>query len=211
MVDFVNQYGLYPHFIEPVLGLVGLGVYSFTALMGLLSCLAYGCFCRFLARETNDELLAFLGLATLVFFGYIAGRVAEPDLYLQYQPLRLLFPAFAVLLVSSFARRPTKARVAGLAALGAVSILWNTDTGAVLLAMVFLLVTNDALLRRRPRYGGFPDWLQLFAPFKAFYSLGAYMQPMPSYGLWVPVIVVYAAALPSARKSASRGWKRRMS
>jgi len=222
LIDFVNQYGLFPHFIEPVLSLVGLGVYSFTVLMGLLSCLAYACFYRFLARETNDELLAFLGLGTLVFSGYVASRVVKPDLYLQYQPLRILFPALVVLLVSSFARRPTPARATGLAALGAVSLLWNPDTGVVLLASGLLLPAYDALLRRRPReiparlflgavaaagvfgaftfylrlrYGRFPDWLQLFAPSRAFYLFGAHMLPMPGFGLWVPVIVIYAVAL----------------
>ena len=222
LIDFVNQYGLYPHFIEPVLRLAGLGVYSFTALMGLLSCLAYACFYRFLARETDDEILAFLGLATMVFFGYVAGRVVEPDLYLQYQPLRIIFPAFAVLLAGSFARRPTPARAVGLAALGAVALLWNTDTGVVLLVAGLLLPAYDSLLRRRTRevpvrlllgiaaatgifgvftlymrlrYGGFPDWQQLLAPSKPFYLYGANMLPMPHYGLWVPVLIIYAAAL----------------
>lgn len=222
LIDFVNQYGLYPHFIEPVLRLVGLGVYSFTTLMGLLSCLSYACFYRFLARETRDELLAFLGLATMIFFGYVAGRVASPDLYLQYQPLRILFPALALLLASSFARRPTATRAAVLSALGAVSLLWNTDSGAVLLAAGFLLTAYDVLLRRRPRefparlllgaaaaaavfgaftlylrlrYGSFPEWPLLLGPSKAFYLDGVFMLPMPPYGLWVPVVFIYAVAL----------------
>lgn len=232
LVDFVNQYGLYPHFLEPILGLVGLGVYSFTTLMGLLSCVAYACFYRFLARETDDEILAFLGLATMVFFGYAASRVASRDLYLQYQPIRILFPALVLLLASSFARRPTPSRAAGLAALAAVALLWNTDTGVILLAAGLLLPAYDALLRRRPRevpallllggaaaagvigiatlyfrlrYGGFPDWTQLFASSKVFYLYGVNMRPMPAFGLWVPIVVVYAAALLLAAAALAEG------
>jgi len=57
-------------------GLVALAVnllvpgYTFTGLMGILNCLAFACMYRFLARETADELLAFLGLATILFFSY---------------------------------------------------------------------------------------------------------------------------------------------
>ena len=221
LIDFVNQYGLYPHLLEPFLRVVGLGVYSFTVLMGLLTCAAYACFYRFLARET-DETLGFLGLATMVFFGYAAFRVASHDLYLQYQPLRILFPALAVIAARSFAHRPTRGRATGLAALGAVALIWNTETGLVVLAAGLLLPAYDALLRRRPRelparlflgvaaaagvfgaftlylrlrYGGFPDWPKLLAPAKAFYLAGAFMVPMPFYGLWVPIVVIYAAAL----------------
>jgi hypothetical protein len=222
LVDFTNQYGLYPHFIEPIFSLVGLSVYSFTALMGLLTCLAFGCMYRFLAKETGDELLAFLGLATILFFGYVSGRVVERDLYLQYHPLRILFPALSLVVVRAFARNPTPRLGALLLALGAAASLWNPDSGIIVLAAGFLLLVYDALLRRRPgeipvrlllgaaaavaviaffslylrlRFGAFPDYTQLFLSPKAFYRYGAMMLPMPHFGLWVPVLTIYAAAL----------------
>ena len=222
LVDFVNLYGLYPHFIEPVFRLVGLSVYSFTTLMGLLNCVAYFCLYRFLAKETADELLAFLGLATIVFFGYLSGRVVEPDLYLQYHPIRILFPAISLLVVRAYARGPAPRLGALLFALGAAAFLWNPDTGTIILAAAFLLLVYDALLRRRPqeiplrlllgaaaalavvasfsvllrlRFGAFPDYTRLFFYPKAFYLYGVMMLPMPHFGLWVPVLVMYAAAL----------------
>jgi len=222
LVDFVNQYGLYPHFLEPVLRLVGLSVYSFTMVMGLLNCLVFVCFYRFLARETADELLAFLGLATILFSGYVSGKVVQQDLGLQYHPLRILFPALALLVVRSFAHGPSPRRGALLCALGAAACLWNPDSGTIVLAAGFLLLVYDALLRRRPRelplrlllgvaaaaavfvsftlllrlrYGAFPDYARLFLASKAFYLYGMGMLPMPRFGLWVPVLVIYAAGL----------------
>jgi hypothetical protein len=222
LVDFVNQYGLYPHFIEPVFRLIGLSVYSFTALMGLLNCLAFFCLYRFLARETGDELMAFLGLTTIVFFCYASGRVEMQDLYLQYHPVRILFPAVSLAVARGFAHGPTHLRGASLFALGAAAFLWNPDTGTVVLAAGLLLLVYDALLRRRPReiplrlsggiataiavvasisiflrlrYGAFPDYSQLFIYPKAFYLYGTMMLPMPQFGLWIPVLIIYAAGL----------------
>jgi hypothetical protein len=222
LVDFVNQYGLYPHFLEPIFQLTGLSVFTFTAVMSLLNCLAFLCLYRFLAWETHDELLAFLGLTTILFFGYVAGRVTHPDLYLQYHPLRTLFPAVSLLAARAFAHHPTGRRCAVLFALGAAALLWNPDTGVILLAAGVLLVVYDALLRRqvprlpvrlllglgaaamtvlcfsvllRLRFGAFPDYSRMFLHSKAFYLSGIGMLPMPRFGLWVPVALVYAAAL----------------
>lgn len=222
LVDFVNQYGLYPHFLEPIFSLVGLSIYSFTALMGLLNCLAFGCLYRFLARETDDELLAFLGLTTILFFGYAAGRAVKPDLFLQYHPLRTIFPAVSLMAVRAYAHAPTLRRGALLPALGAAAALWNFDTGMIVLAAGFLLIVYDTLLRRRPkeipmrlllgaaaaaavvvafscylrlRFGAFPDFTGHFLHVKAFYLYGVMMLPMPRFGIWVLVLLVYAAGL----------------
>jgi hypothetical protein len=45
------------------------------------------------------------------------------------------------------------------------------------------------------RFGAFPDYVRMFLHVKAFYVLGVAMLPMPRFGLWVPVLVMYAAAL----------------
>jgi hypothetical protein len=190
--------------------------------MGLLNCLAFACMYRFLARETTDKLLAFLGLTTILYFGYVAGRVATQDLFLQYHPLRTLFPALSLVVVQRFSRTPTPRLGAVLFALGAVALLWNPDTGTTVLAAGALLVVYDALLRRRPReiparlllgvavaaaviatftlflrlrFGAFPDYAQLFLYPQVFYLHGAGMLPMPRFGLWVPILLVYAAGL----------------
>ena len=222
LVDFDNQYGLYPHFLEPLFRVVGLSVYTLTIAMGILTCLAFWCFHRFMRRETGDRLLSFLGLTTLVSFCYFAGRVTLPDLYLQYHPLRILFPALSLITVQRFANGPTPRLVALLAALGATATLWNPDSGLVVLIAAFLLVGYDALLRRRAselpwrlllgfaaaaavvcgfslvmrlQYGSFPDYLRLLVYPKAYYLAGGISYPMNPFGLWVAVVLVYAAAL----------------
>jgi hypothetical protein len=232
LVNLTNQYGLYPHFIEPILSVVGLSVYSFTALMALLNCLAFACLYRFLSAEVQDRLLAFLGLTTIVFFGYVAGRVQGQDLYLQYHPIRTLFPAVSLLLVRAFAHGPTLRLSTLLFAVGAAAFLWNPDTGTILLLSLLLLVVYDSLLLRRLRgitarlvlgaaavvgvligfsvamwlrFGAFPDYGRLFLYSKGFYLYGMGMLPMPPFGLWVPVLTIYACALLLSLVALARG------
>jgi len=222
-VDFIGQYGMYPHFLEPVFRLVGLSVFTFTLLMGLLNCLAFGCLYLFLARETRSALVSTLGTTAAFFFCYASGKaVYQPDLYFQYHPLRILFPAVLLALAQSFAERPRPWMPAALGALGAAAFLWVTDVGVIVLASVFLLLGYDALARRRAwdiplrlfqagtaaglvllvfslylriAYGAFPDFGRLVLYPKAYYIYGNFMLPMPRFGLWVPVLVVYALGL----------------
>ena len=222
LVDFVNQYGLYPHFLEPLFSLIGLNLYGFTAVMGILNCVAFFLLYRFLAKETGDEILAFLGLTTILCFCYVVGRMGLPDLFLQYHPLRMIFPALALVAARAFAHAPTLRRSVLLPVLGAAATLWNFDSGLVVLIAGCALIVYDCLLRRRPReipprlllgvaaaaavvvafscflrlrFGAFPDFARHLLHAKAFYLYGVMMWPMPRFGVWVPVLLVYAAGL----------------
>jgi hypothetical protein len=222
LIDFSNQYGLYPHFLEPFFQVFGLSVYSFTIVMAGLNVLSFAGFYRFVAAQTRDELLALLALATMLYFGYVSSKLAIPDIYFQYHPLRVLFPALALPLAARYAGAPSPLLGAGFAALGAAAVLWNPDSGMGVLAAALSLPCYDALARRRfasiparllcgmtaaaaviailfvamrLRYGHFPHVAQFLAAAKAFYALGVSMRPMPRFGLWVPVVAVYAIAL----------------
>lgn len=222
-VDFINQYGLYPHLLEPLFSLVGLSVFSFTLTMGLLNCLSFACLHLVLARETRSPLIGALGTTSVFFFCYAFGKaVAQPDLYFQYHPLRILFPSILLATAQAFSHRPRRWMPAALGALGAASFLWATDVGIVVLASGCLYLGYDSLARRHPReipsrlaqaataagavlllfslylrlkFGSLPDYAQLFSYPRAFYLYGNFMLPMPRYGLWVPVLAVYALGL----------------
>jgi hypothetical protein len=222
-VDFIGQYGMYPHLLEPVFRLVGLSVFSFTLLMGLLNCLTFCFLYLFLARETRSVLIGALGTTAVFFFCYASMKAVEqPDLYFQYHPLRMLFPAILLAAAQAFAHRPKPWMPAAIGALGAAAFLWTTDTGIVVLASGFLLIGYDSLARRRAgemlrglfwatvaaggalllfslylrfRYGAFPDYARLLLYPKAFYIFGNFMLPMPRFGMWVPVLGTYALGL----------------
>ena len=221
-VDFVNQYGLYPHFLEPIFRIVGLSLYSFTILMGLLSSLALACLYLFLARETRSpRRLPRHGRRVRRFLRLLQGVGAAGPL-LPVPPLRTIFPAVLVLAAGSFAHRPTRWMPAAFGALGAAASLWSPDVGIVVFASGLLLLGYDALARRqlrdvpvrllqavaaaigfialfalflRLRFGAFPDFARVLLYSKIYYVYGIHMLPMPRFGLWVPVLAVYALGL----------------
>lgn len=191
--------------------------------MGLLSCLALACLYLFLARETRSALLAFLGTASVFMVSYAFGKVRpEPDVYFQFHPLRTIFPAVFLLVAGMFARTPNPWMSAALGSLGAAAGLWVPDVGIIVFASGLLFLGYDALARRqareiplrliqavaaaiavivlfalflRLRFGAFPDFMRILLYSKVYYLYGIHMLPMPRFGLWVPVLVLYALGL----------------
>ena len=73
---------------------------------------------------------AFIGFAALLFntwFFFSKQTALHP--YYQYLPIRLVFPAFLVLLAWRQLRQPTRRLYWGLLAFLAVGVLWNLDAG----------------------------------------------------------------------------------
>jgi hypothetical protein len=140
LVNATSQYGLYPHFLQPLFALTGLSVRGFSAVMGLLT--AAGCTALWLvlAGLTQSRRVALLGFGAFLFNGWFTFvNLASPhakttiDLYYQYYPIRFVFPAALVLLAWRYWRRPTLAGYWGATLLSAASVLWNLDTGAAAL------------------------------------------------------------------------------
>lgn len=222
-VDFVNQYGLYPHFLEPIFRLVGLSVLTFTLLMGLLNCLTFAGIYLFLARETRSPLVACIGTASAFFFCYAYAKAnPQPDLFFQYNPLRTIFPAILLVVAQALAHKQRPWMPGALGSLGAAAVLWTPDVGMIVLASGLLFLGYNSLSQRRARqipwqllqasgaalavlilfalllrlqFGAFPDYTRLFQHAKAFYFLGNTMLPMPRFGLWVPVLAIYTIGL----------------
>lgn len=222
LVDFTNQYGLYPHLLEPLFSIIGLSVLKFTTVMGLLLGLSlYGVY-RFLSAEVTNRWLALLGFASIVYLGHAGPRFSKIDFYFQYYPLRFVVPAASILLAGTYLRRPS-CRIRSLVfALAAVGILWNFETGLVVLGSWILLLVAEGFylgnvkrlilslaggvalvaavmgafaLYLRLRYGHYPDFLQMAGASKYFYLMGYAMLPMEVFHPWILVMVTYATGL----------------
>ena len=99
LINCFSQYGLYPQLLLPLFCLVGLSVLSFTVVMALLTGASYTALWVFLWRACENKLAAFIGFAALLFntwFFFSKQTALHP--YYQYLPIRLVFPAFLVLL-----------------------------------------------------------------------------------------------------------------
>jgi hypothetical protein len=137
LVDYPVQYGLYPVFLAPLFGLVGLGVLRYSAAMSALLLLCHGLFLWFLVSAVKRKWTAFLALSAAVFFmefhpawGLAAhGKLDFYDPYFQYAPVRLLFPALAAAFALWDWRRPDERRRILFAGVLAVGVYWNLDSG----------------------------------------------------------------------------------
>ncbi len=153
LVDSTSQYGLYAWFLAPLFRCIGLTVVKFTFVIGLLSAGSFFMIGVFLWRQVNHPLLAALGLIATMFdawmlFLTVEGphRGAYLDLYFQYVPLRLLFPAILLGLGACWLNAPTRALGRLIWALLACGLLWNLDSGApafVAWALTLLYIESE--------------------------------------------------------------------
>ncbi len=100
LVDhFMNTYGLYPHFVAPLMKIFGLSVLSFSSIMGLLISLCFLFMLVFLTRTVTNWLLVLFGFTTVFFISYAYGPSATPyfDPYFANAPIRWMMP-FSLLL-----------------------------------------------------------------------------------------------------------------
>ncbi len=221
LVDLVNQYGLYPHFLQPLFALTGLSVPIFTLAMGALSALAFWFLYRFLVPASGSRAAALLG-----FMAVAASMVPvceEPyDPFFQFLPIRFVFPAASFWLAWAWCRRPRAALAASMCLLTSAAVLWNLDTGLVLLGAWLALYAAEAALGRRyaaalarvalgtaslaavagafatvmfALHGRWPDFALLLMYPAAFYGKGLSMLPMPPFGTWIALALVYAVGL----------------
>ena len=147
LVDSSSQYGLYPHFLEPLFALTGLNVPKFTAVMGLLTAAGLACLWIFLCRATRRRFVAAIAFLAMVAcsWAFLFWRSGS-DLYFQYFPIRFLFPAVLVLLAALYFDRPTRRLYWGTTAFVACGVLWNLDTGLpTLITWIAALAFSDWL------------------------------------------------------------------
>lgn len=219
--DFNYQYGLFPHLIEPLFRVFGLSVLSFSIVMALLNLAGFLLLWPVLRLLVARVLLAGLTLVAILYAGYFDGRQSF-DLYYQYHPIRFFFPALSLFLASRYYLRGGHLLYYASFVVGSVAVLWNCDTGVVvLLAWLMTLVFKELVVRRPKqaalhlvtgagvfaatvgaysltmvlRYGHAPDLLSAFYYQKLFYVDGFGMLPMPALHPWNAVAMIYAAGI----------------
>ena len=150
LVNVLPQYGCYGEFLSPILRITGFSVVSTSILMVLIYIIGISAtvdFCRGLIRSPlilTGTIAWVLIVQNRVFWGTVS-----PDPYLQYWPLRTIFPALSLLVVTSWQadRSSTKALLIGFFA--GISVCWNLDSGAiVLIALLGFIAFSGATSSR---------------------------------------------------------------
>lgn len=224
LVDIVHQYGLYPHFIEPLFRVFGLSVLKFTVIMGLLLAVAVYCLYRFMVEICVNKAIGCIGFITMLFYCYLFSKGVSHliDYYFQYYPIRFFFPAISIYCVYRYLVSKNKITYYLIFLTSSISILWNFDSGIVLFISWMLLLLFEAAYKRDVfaaiihiikgigilafvvlsysiyifyRYGSFPNFNMFYNYQKYYYQFGLNMLPMKLIDPWNVVIIIYAIAL----------------
>lgn len=145
LVDFTNQYGLYPHFLQPIFKFIGFNILNYSIIMGLIVVLSYLCLFAFMKTAINNFFLLTLGFIGLVYLrGYFLTFFNYGDNYFQYTPIRFVFPCIILLLASFYFRNFNRKLYYVIFTIASISILWNIDTGVVVfLSWLAVLCFNE--------------------------------------------------------------------
>jgi hypothetical protein len=140
LVDFVNQYGLYSVFLLPIFKIVGLSVFTYTFVMACIMGLCYLCIYFLIKNLTDSKIIAFFGFITLFVLYTIMPKgfnyTGIP--YIQYTPIRLLFPVLVMLLASIYFKKTKKFYYIITLIVASLGVFWNLDSGII--AMIGLTI-----------------------------------------------------------------------
>ena len=217
-----SQYGMYPSFLLPIWMFTGgPSTFAISTTMALLMLLSNASFVIFMQRHTHISVtgLAFAFVAILFSVLCIPGFLPN-HAYFQFFPIRLVFPALALLLICL---RPQSLMTTAVAYMAAgFGVFWNLESGLVALSVLgtYCLAMEPAtstygLLRAAVKQAALMcsgvaaaaicvniycllRFQQLLNPLlltqmvRAF-TAGFGALPMPLHGVWIIHLLVYAA------------------
>ncbi len=128
LVDQASQYGLFPHFLAPIFALIGPGVLGFTLVMAALVAIVLAMIWAFLARGVGNRVVALIGLLAVIGNGSFI-LIEMKDVYFQYLPIRMVFPAASLWLCGRFLDAPSRGKYWATMIVLASGMLWNLDAG----------------------------------------------------------------------------------
>jgi len=131
LIDTKSQYGMYPHFFEPLLHLTGISIMSISAFFALFFLITIASWFFFLQQATQNSYLSLIGLIAASFASLSYGSTWPGELYYQYFPIRTLFPAIVLLIFSFYYdHRSWYSRII-ISSILSLGIIWNAESGIV--------------------------------------------------------------------------------
>lgn len=141
LVDLLNQYGFYPHFLVPLFKVIGFGMLKFTLVQSSLIVITFLIYFYFLRCMIRNKIILYAGFTMFLFYSYFLLKLKDgAEFYFANYPLRSIFPALLLLLsVWYYAGRSRGLYIASFF-LFSIGVLWNFETGAVALIVWVLFL-----------------------------------------------------------------------
>jgi len=159
LVDFSNQYGLYPHFLYPIFKLINVNVTSFSLTMSALTTISYSLIFLSLRKIINNNLVTFLTFIAIIYFSFfgffngLLGNICQScaDVYYAYKPIRMIFPALILYSVFTYILNPKKTLYLLIIFISSLSILWNPDSGIICFLSFYIYILYEKLIGNNVR------------------------------------------------------------
>ncbi len=154
LADLTNHYGLYAQFLGPLVRWAGGGVFACSLAFVLLVAASIAALTAFAKRLIRSKLLREITLVAAIYLicftgYYITGRDApEIDTYVQYFPIRVVFPVFLLAFHARYLARPSRALLIWISVFCSAAVLWNLDSGLVTWLAWPMALGYDRALKR---------------------------------------------------------------
>ena len=151
LVDMMSQYGLYPLALAPAFAATGgITTLKSTTLLAALVAACLAMIWGVLRGASTNRAVALFGLLAVVANGLFP-LFETKDLYFQYMPIRVIFPAASAWLAWLYLNRPSRHLYAAATGFLAIGPLWNLDSGLpALAAWVAVLAYGELVATGRP-------------------------------------------------------------
>ncbi|MGF7049233.1 hypothetical protein J2T13_003743 [Paenibacillus sp. DS2015] len=146
LVDITNQYGLYPHILEPIFKVIGLNVFSFTLIMSMLVSLSLYFLYKVLDKLITNKIYSLLAFSFVLFYGYVHFKIVNPDSYFQYYPIRTLFPTLLMYYSLKYFESKSYFKYYLFTFISSIALLWNLDSGLIVFITWILVQLFDEAL-----------------------------------------------------------------
>ena len=149
-INQMSHYGGYTYFFEPILKMTGLSILTVSSLFSFLLFSALALFAYALYQIVENKILLVFGFIAYLFFHFFWASLWPYELYLQYYPLRTIFPALSLFLAAYYFKKPSlKLFIFSITVL-TLGIIWSIDVGAFALgtfiaAKLFHIVCDKEL------------------------------------------------------------------
>ena len=136
LVDITNQYGFYPYLLEPILKIIGMGIPQLTILVSAGMVLFFAAILFLASRLIKSQYVFICAIWVIPGNRLWEAFTTNYESYYQYWPHRVLFPGLLLLMIWLYQQTSGKLKKAVYWAtyfLCCISLLWNFDTGFIVL------------------------------------------------------------------------------
>lgn len=132
LTDVINTYGLYPHILSPIFKVFELTPSSFCSVMALILLFSLTLLILVINKNLHNKWLKIIGsIAIIEAVCFYRPHPISNDFYLQYVPIRILFPSLVLFFSSLYFNSKKKAYYFLTFFVASIGPLWNQDSGII--------------------------------------------------------------------------------